>query len=130
MSFESTVARIFTQEPNEEHINPCCVGGEEILTELKSEIAAQMNIDENSVEIYQEDWGWALEFVKDDVIYLLGVSNETEREDKESLIVFNPQAFRKVKKFFFSKTIDAAEESQIFSKGVLQTLVKNGYKIN
>jgi len=101
MDFELKILKVFENYPSKEYINDCCIGGDEILNQLKFEIALEMNIDENLVVIYQEDWGWALELSKDKITYLLAVTNSTELEINESLFTAYSQATRKEKKLFF-----------------------------
>ncbi len=130
MTFETTLQQTFKDDPDKDYINPCCIGGDEILNGLKSNLAVRMNIESDSIEIYQEDWGWALEFLKEEIIYLLAVSNETETGDKQSHIIFNAQAFRKVKGIFFSKTVELPEEGRDFSTIVSQIAAENGFMVN
>ena len=104
MDFEWIVPRMFKDVREKKYINPCCVGCDEILNELKPHIAAQMKTDENSITIYQEDWGWALEFSKDEVDYLLAVNNSSEAEIVETHFSAYTEATRKEKGFVFDKT--------------------------
>jgi hypothetical protein len=129
MNFELTVSKVFDAS-SREYINDCCVGGDEILSEIKDDIALEINIDKNSLEIYQEDWGWALEFLKDKVTYLLAVSNTSESKAGKSFFTAYTEANRKEKKLFFSKTIEAENELSDFSELVLRLAKKNGFEVN
>jgi hypothetical protein len=128
MDFEWTVPRMFKDLREKNYINPCCVGCDEILNQLKPEIAARMNVDENSITIYQEDWGWALEFSKGEVDYLLAVSNSTEAEIEETLFSAYTDATRREKGFFFDKNVEAIGENENFSSIVAASVEKNGFK--
>ena len=130
MHFELTILKVFDNSSSKEYINDCCIGGDEILDQLKDDIASEMNIDKNSIEIYQEDWGWALEFLKDKVTYLLAVSNANESEADKSFFTAYTEATRKEKKIFFNKTVDADVESIEFSEIVSRLMKKNGFEIN
>lgn len=128
MNFDWTVSEVFTDIPEREYINDCCIGGDEILNRLKSEIASQMGVDLGKVTIYQEDWGWALEFSKDEVFYLLGLNNNYEGGDKTEFTI-NIEANKRVKKFLFTKSVEATEEVSTFSK-VLNDIAKNsGFQV-
>jgi hypothetical protein len=128
MDFEWIVPRIFKDVREKKYINPCCIGGDEILNELKPEVAARMKTDENSITIYQEDWGWALEFSKDKVDYLLAVSNASEAESDETIFSAYAEATRKEKGFFFDKKIEAKDELENFSRIISNSAEKNGFK--
>lgn len=128
MDFEWTVPKIFADISEREYINPCCIGGDEVLNQLKPEIASQMNIDKSRIEIYQEDWGWALEFSKNDVFYFLGVNNNYESGDQTDFAV-NIEATRKVKKFLFTKSVEATEELNEFATIVSKIARKNNFEI-
>lgn len=130
MDFELTIPKIFNNPSSREYINDCCIGGDEILNQLQNDIASEMNIDKNSIEIYQEDWGWALEFMKDKVTYLLAVSNASESESDESFFTAYTEATRKEKKIFFNKMVDADVELIKFSEIVSRLMKKNGFKVN
>ncbi len=130
MNFELTISKVFDNSSSREYINDCCIGGDEILNQIKNDIASEMNIDKNSIGIYQEDWGWALEFLKDKVTYLLAVSNASESEADESFFTAYTEATRKEKKMFFNKTINADVELIKFSEIVSRLLKKNGSEVN
>jgi hypothetical protein len=130
MDFELTIPKVFEDFPSKKYINDCCIGGDEILNPLKDDIALEMNIDKSSIEIYQEDWGWALEFSKDKVTYFFAVSNASELEAVESLFTAYTQARRKEKKMFFNKTVDADVELKNFSEIVSRLSKKNGFEVN
>nr|HQU86682.1 hypothetical protein [Pyrinomonadaceae bacterium] len=115
MDFEWTVSRVFSDIPEREYINDCCIGGDEILAQIKPEIARLMNIDVSLIEIYQEDWGWALEFAKDDVFYFLGIGKTAELES-ETLFTVNLETHRNIKGFLLNKKVEAAEELKILGK--------------
>lgn len=129
MDFEWMVPKIFTDIPEKNYINPCCVGCDEILARLKPEIASRMKIDEEKISIYQEDWGWAMEFSKDDVLYFLGISN-SEITENETFFTVNFEANRTVEKFFFTKKIEAVDEQKEFGE-MLTEIAKNcGFELN
>jgi hypothetical protein len=73
MDFEIIVSQTFIDSPEKKYINDCCVGCDEILYKLRDEIASAMNVGAANLEIYQEDWGWALEFSKNEFSYFVGV---------------------------------------------------------
>ena len=110
------------------YINPCCVGGDEILNQLKLEIAAQMKTDENSITVYQEDWGWAMEFSNEGVNYLLAVNNSSETESDETHFSAYTQATRREKGLFIDKWIDAEDELANFSQIVSKLAENNGFR--
>jgi hypothetical protein len=128
--FEFTTAKVFQNSPSKKYINDCCVGGDEILNQIKNDIALEMNVDEDSIEIYQEDWGWALEFLKDNIAYLLAVNNASEFESSEALFTAFTQATRKEKGIFFNKNTAAEIELKNFSAVVQSAAKKNGFKVN
>lgn len=130
MYFELTTSKVFKNYSSKEYINDCCIGCDEILNQLKVEIASEMSIDKNSIEIYQEDWGWALEFLKNEITYLLAISNASELEDSESLFTIYTEAIRKEKKMFFNKKVTANIELNKFFKLVLNIAKRNGFKVN
>ena len=101
MDFEWIVPRMFKDVRGKNYINPSCVGGDEILNELKPEIAAHMKTDENPITIYQEDWGWALEFSMDKVDYLLAVNNSSEAETERNAFFRLHRSDAQRKRFVF-----------------------------
>ena len=119
---------MFKDVREKNYINPCCVGCDEILDQLKPEIAAQMNLNENSITIYQEDWGWALEFSKENVDYLLAVNNSSETETEVTHFSAYTEATRKEKGFFFAKNVEAKDELANFSQIISKAAEKNGFK--
>lgn len=129
MNFEWIVPGFFKDLAEEEYINPCCIGGDKVLNLIKSEIARLMNIGENSIEIYQEDWGWALEFQKGKVLYLLAINNASESENSEMLFLGYSEATRKEKGFFFDKTVDASDELKYFSEIIAKIARKKRFEI-
>jgi hypothetical protein len=129
MDFELTIPKVFDNS-SREYINDCCIGGHEILDQIKDDIALEMNIDKNSIEIYQEDWGWALEFLKDKVTYLLAVGNTNESKDGKSFFTAYTEATRKEKKILFNKTVKAEVELIKFSESVSRLMKKNGFEVN
>ena len=128
MDFEWTVTKIFADIPERGYINPCCIGGDEVLNLLKPEISLQMKVDESQIEIYQEDWGWALEFSKDDVFYSLGLNNVSEADDKSEFTVVI-EANRTVKKFLFTKSVEATDELNEFARVVSNIARKNNFEV-
>ena len=130
MDFELTIPKVFENSSSREYINDCCIGGDEILNQIKDDIASEMNIDKNLIEIYQEDWGWALEFLKDKVTYLLAVSNTNESKAGKSFFTAYTEANRKEKKIFFNKTVDADVELNRFSEIVSRLMKKNRFEVN
>ena len=128
MDFEWLVPRMFKNIRERKYINLCCVGCDVILNELKPEIAEQMNLDENPITIYQEDWGWALEFSKNGIDYLLAVSNSSEAESDETLFSAYTEATRKEKGLFLDKRVDTQDELESFSRIVSKSAEKIGFK--
>ena len=128
MDYEWKIPQFFDDLPEKKYINDCCVGGDEILNQLKLDVASAMSVDENQIEIYQEDWGWALEFAEDDVIYLLAASNSNESENNNSIFSAYTQAERLQKGLIFNKKTDAIEELEIFSEIVSNAARKNGFE--
>lgn len=122
MDFEWKIPKIFSDIPEKSYINPCCAGCDEILELLKPEIALRMKIDESRIDIYQEDWGWAMEFSKDGVFYFLAVSN-SETNQEQTLFAFNFEVNRIEKRFFFSKKIEAADKQREFG-AILEEIAK------
>lgn len=129
MNFEWTVTKVFADIPEREYINPCCIGGDEILNQIKPDISTSMNIAESQIAIYQEDWGWALEFSKDDVYYFLGVNSNYNGGGKTDFTV-DVEANRKVKNFFFSKKVEAAKELHLFAEILSNIAKKRGFEMN
>ena len=124
MDFEWTVPKTFANIPEREYINDCCIGGDEVLNQIKPEIASAMKIDAEKITIYQEDWGWALEFSKDDIFYFLGLNNVGESENKTDFTVLF-EATKKVKKFLFTKSIEASSELNEFIEFINNIAKKN-----
>lgn len=129
MDFEWTIPKTFSDIPERNYINPCCVGCDEVLARLKPNIASQMNIDEEKISIYQEDWGWAMEFSEDGVFYFLGVSN-IETKQEETVFTVNFEAKRMEKRFFFSKKIAAADKQREFSEMLTEIALICGFQVN
>ncbi len=129
MDLEWTIQKVFKDIPEREYINDCCIGCDEVLNQIKPEIASQMNVSESQVTIYQEDWGWALEFSKDDVFYSVGLNNNYEGGEKTDFAVV-VEANRKVKKFLFTKRMEAKEETSKFSEILTKIAKKNGFQVN
>lgn len=129
MDFQWTIRKIFADIPEREYINDCCFGGDEVLNQIKPEIASGMKIDESKITIYQEDWGWALEFSKDDIYYFLGLNNVGETEGKTDFTVLF-EATKKVKKFLFTKSVDATGELNEFIEIITNIAKKNGFEVN
>lgn len=127
MDFEWIVPGSFADIPERNYINLCCVGGDELLSQFRPEIAAEMKISESSIEIYQEDWGWALEFQKEKVSYLLAVNNNSEAEESESIFTAFTQATRKENGLFFDKTVEAVDELKNFSEIISKIAEKKGF---
>jgi predicted small secreted protein len=128
MNFEWTVPKTFADIPEREYINDCCIGGDEILNQLKPDIASQMNVDKSKIEIYQEDWGWALEFSKDEVFYSLGLNNNYEGGEKTDFAVVI-EANRKVKKFLFTKSVEATNELNEFAEVISNIARINNFEV-
>lgn len=126
MDFEWLVPKLFNDISEKTYINQCCVGGDEILELIKSDIASTMKIDAGEICIYQEDWGWALEFTKNEIVYLLAVSNCCETKNDRTLFSAYTEAARK-EKSFFGKIVDAGVELDEFSKCVEMSVDKNGF---
>lgn len=129
MGFEWTVPQVFIDIPEREYINDCCTGGDDVLAQFKDAITSQMNFDKNKITIYQEDWGWVLEFAKDEVFYFLGISNAGEVENK-TLFTVQIEVNKKVKKFLFTKKIEAANELKEFAEMVSRIAKSNGFEVN
>lgn len=129
MEFEWTVPKTFADIPEREYINDCCIGCDDVLNQLKPEIAVQTKVDDNQFAIYQEDWGWALEFSKDEVFYFLGISNAGKIE-KKTLFTIQIEANRKIKKLLFTKKVEAANELTEFAEIVSNIAVKNGFEVS
>lgn len=129
MEFEWTVPKIFADIPDVKYINDCCIGCDDVLNQIKSEIASQMKIDENQLAVYQEDWGWALEFAKDEVFYFLGLNNVSQTENRTDFTV-NIEANRKIKKFLFTKKVEAANELTEFAEIVSNAAKRNGFQVS
>ncbi len=127
MDFEWTVPNKFQDVAARNYINDCCIGGDEILKLFKSDLASEMKIDAEKIDIYQEDWGWALEFTKNEVSYFLAVSNCGEEENDKTIFNAYTEATKKEKVYFFSKTVDAKVELDDFSKLVAISAEKNGF---
>jgi hypothetical protein len=128
MDYEWKTSKIFDHLPEKNYINNCCIGGDEILHQLKQDIASAMSFDENQIEIYQEDWGWALEFSKDDVVYLLATTNTNESENNKTVFSAYTQAERLQKGLIFNRKTDATDELKIFSEIVTNAAKKNGFE--
>jgi len=128
MDFEWWVPKIFNDDSEKDYINHCCIGGDEVLEQLKPEIASAMEIAADEVKVFQEDWGWAMEFLKDEVFYLLAVNNSEFSENGKTLFNWYTQATKKAKDLFLDKTIDAAAEYKKFSEIVLHSAQKNGFE--
>lgn len=124
MDFGWTVQKKFQDAGKRNYINECCIGGDEILELFKFDLASEMKIDAEKIDIYQEDWGWALEFTKNEVSYFLAVSNCGEEENDKTLFNAYTEATKKEKIIFFSKTVDAEVELDEFSKFVAITAEK------
>ncbi len=128
MEFEWTISKLFADLPEKEYINPCCISCDEILNEIKNDIADEMQINENQIVIYQEDWGWALEFTIDDVAYLLAVSNSEEITAGKTAFNGYTRATRNKKGFFFDKPVEAEIESDNFSDVVKKIAKRKGFE--
>jgi hypothetical protein len=128
MDYEWKLSKIFGDLQEKNYINDCCIGGDKILNQLKPAVASAMSVDENQIEIYQEDWGWALEFAKDEVVYLLAVNNVSEAQKRETLFSVYTQAERVQKGLIFVRKTVAIEESEIFSVIAANAAKKNGFE--
>lgn len=128
MEFEWTLSKPYEDLPEKEYINPCCIGCDEILAEIKNDIADEMQINENQIVIYQEDWGWALEFMKENVDYFLGLSNYNISEIGKTSFGAYIQATRKEKGLIFNKTVDAENELDDFSEIVSKIAKRKGFE--
>lgn len=128
MDFELKVPKIFKDDAEKQYINDCCIGCDEILEQIKPGIASEMNIDENSIEIYQEDWGWALEFAKGKEDYLLALNNTEILEDNKTVFMAYTQVTRKEKGFLLNKVVDADDENDKFSAIVSKIIKKNKFE--
>lgn len=130
MDFELSIEKNFANLPEQNYINDCCVGGDEILNQFKPNISAEMSVQNDSIDINQEDSGWKLRFVKDEVEYLFGISNYNLLETGKTTFSVSVQATKKVKSFFASKTIEAETETNSFYKIVVNIAEKKGFEVN
>lgn len=129
MDFEIQVRQAFTANPEKKYINDCCVGGDEILNKLKDEIASSMKMEVRNMTFYQEDWGWALEFSKNDFFYFLGISNLLEAHEDQTYFSVGTNAKRQVKKLIFNQLVEDDSESKKFSEIVKRSAEKAGFII-
>lgn len=128
MDFELLSERIYAGDGDEKYINDCCVGGDEILNSLALHLAGHFGVPPEKLAIYQEDWGWALEFEKDGVSYHTGVANQSN-EDGQTLFRVVGEAQRKEKGWIFSKTVAAEAESAELAKSVVAAAETAGFQI-
>lgn len=128
MDFELIVPKVFEDIPERQYINPCCIGGDVVLIQFKPEIASKMQIDEDLIDVYQEDWGWALEFEKEKVFYLLALNNNSEDKSNKSIFSAYTQATCKEKGLFIDKTVDALDENETFFALISDLAKKNGFE--
>lgn len=128
MEFEWTISKLYADLPEKEYINPCCIGCDEILAEIKNDIANEMQINESQIVIYQEDWGWALELTKDNIDYFLGLSNYNISEIGETSFGVQIQATKREKGLFFNKTVDAEVELDNFAEIVSRIAKSKGFE--
>lgn len=126
MDFQWLAPKDFFSLPEKKYINNCCVGGDKILEFFKFDLAAEMKINASEIAIYQEDWGWALEFSKNSVNYLLAISNCEEKVDNRMLFSSYTQVTKKEGNWFSDKSIVFDSELQNFSKIVEKLAAQNG----
>lgn len=129
MDFELSTAKDFADLSERNYINDCCVGGDEILDQFKPDISSEMSVEKDSIEINQEDWGWTLGFVKDEVNYLLGISNYNLSETDKTIFSVSVDATMKVKGFFASKNVEAETKTYSFYNIVVNIAEKKGFEV-
>ncbi len=112
---------IILKESNEEYINECCQYCDVLLNLIKPEIIKNLQI--SSIEIEQEDWGWYLFFIKDNLHYNLNISFNDE-DSKSNEFVFYYFVNKVEKKFIFSKKVEVEEETQKFGDKI-KAILKN-----
>ena len=102
--------------PKIEYINSCCEFCDLILEKIKSAISKKMNINSSIIVIGQEDWGWLLEFQKNEFFYNLCISYQDKDEAKAHNFVVTVEAQKLEKGFFFNRKIESETESGEFAK--------------
>lgn len=111
------------------YINDCGEFCDVILEVIKPGIAEEMNIELQAIVTGQEDWGWYLEFQKDDIFYELDISYQ-KRDAKDAHqfgVTFD--AWKKEKGFIFERKLPAETELQKFTKAVSSTATQNEIEI-
>jgi hypothetical protein len=111
------------KESKEEYINECCQYCDVILHLIKPEITNIFQID--NIEIEQEDWGWYLFFIKNNLHYNLNISFNDE-EPKSNEFVFYYFVNKVEKKFIFSKNVEVEEETKMFGDKIKAILNNYG----
>jgi hypothetical protein len=128
MDFELETDKVFSSGDKEKYINECCVGCDEILEALAPTFAKRFGVEQETFAIYQEDWGWALEFEKDGVAYHTGIANQS---NASGLILFRVvgEAQRKEKGWIFTKRVKADTESAELATVVVAAAEAAGFDI-
>jgi len=111
------------EKSNEDYINECCQNCDVLLSLIKTDIIKEFQI--NNIGIGQEDWGWYLVFIKDNLNYNLHLSFNYEQSELSEFI-FYCFVNKVEKKFLFSKKIEVPEETSIFEERVKLILEKLG----
>ena len=111
--------RIFNNlesDPNIDYINSCCEFCDLILEKIKAGIGRKMNAEPDEFIIEQEDWGWLLEFQREELLYLLSISYREKDEENAHNFGVVIEVKEKKSGFFFNRHIENENETEKFAK--------------
>ncbi|MFZ2322376.1 MAG: hypothetical protein WAV89_01640 [Ignavibacteriaceae bacterium] len=114
---------ITLEKSNEDYINECCQDCDVLLNLIKPDIIKEFQITD--IEIGQEDWGWYLIFIKDNLNYNLHLSFNIEQPELSEFL-FYCFVNKVEKKFLFSKKTEVLEETHNFEERIKLILKKFG----
>lgn len=116
-------------DPNIKYINECCKFCDVVLEILKGKISRKLSVLPENLITGQEDWGWYLEFEKDNVFYNLGISYWERDEESAYNFGLTVEAVKLKKGFLFNRRFEAAEECEEFAEMAEKIAKENDFEI-
>jgi hypothetical protein len=117
-------------DPNVDYINKCCEYCDVVLEKIKNDLAEKAGLEPGGIVVRQEDWGWYLEFQKDEIIYVLSI-NYQDRDANGARhfgVVFEAQ--KTEKGFIFNRKVEAPRECDEFANITEAVAKQNNFQVS
>lgn len=111
------------------YTNRCGEFCDALLEKIKSALAKEMQVESQAIVIGQEDWGWYLEFQKDQVHYELDVSYQERNAENAHQFGVTVDAQKIVKRIVFNRKTLAKDELREFAEAIVSVAKRNSIEI-